>query len=208
MARRHYGTGSLRQVGQSWIGSWYGPDDRRIKRRIGAVRTPGESDGLTKAQAEKEFARLREDESIVARHARRVTMTRPAPNSASARAPRAQEVPPPHRRLRPAQPHRALLRGQGPRADHPTGHRALRGGQAQDAGDQDGPQPSEHDPFGLRAGPSAQVVPDQPREARRAAGDQDDRDPDQVPRPGRTGEAAGGRLSRTMRSGASRRPCT
>lgn len=74
MPRRNYGTGSLRQVGQSWIGSWYGPDDRRIKRRIGAVRTPGASDGLTKAQAEKEFARLREAESIVSATARRVTM--------------------------------------------------------------------------------------------------------------------------------------
>ena len=53
MARRHYGTGSLRAVGQSWIGSWYGPDGRKVKRRIGAARTPGERDGLTKAQAEK-----------------------------------------------------------------------------------------------------------------------------------------------------------
>jgi integrase len=74
MPRRNYGTGSLRQVGQSWIGSWYGPDERRIKRRIGAVRTPGASDGLTKAQAEKEFARLREAETIVAATTRRVTM--------------------------------------------------------------------------------------------------------------------------------------
>jgi integrase len=74
MARRHYGTGSLRPVGQSWIGSWYGPDERRIKRRIGAVRTPGASDGLTKAQAEKEFAKQREAEAIVAATARRVTM--------------------------------------------------------------------------------------------------------------------------------------
>jgi integrase len=74
MARRNYGTGSLRQVGQSWIGSWYGPDDRRVKRRIGAVRTTGARDGLTKAQAEKEFARLRESESIIATTTRRVTM--------------------------------------------------------------------------------------------------------------------------------------
>jgi len=75
MARRNYGTGSLRQVGQSWIGSWYGSDDRRIKRRIGAVRTPGARDGLTKAQAEKEFARLRESESVIATTTRRVTMS-------------------------------------------------------------------------------------------------------------------------------------
>jgi integrase len=74
MARRHYGTGSLRQVGQSWIGSWYGPDDRRIKRRIGSVRATGGRDGLTKAQAEKEFARLRESEAVIAASTRRVTM--------------------------------------------------------------------------------------------------------------------------------------
>ena len=74
MPRRHYGTGSLRQVGQSWIGTWYGPDNRRIKRKIGPVRTPGERDGLTKAQAEKEFARLREAESVISTATRRATM--------------------------------------------------------------------------------------------------------------------------------------
>jgi integrase len=74
MPRRNYGTGSLRQVGQSWVGSWYGPDDRRIKRRIGPVRTPGGRDGLTKAQAEREFARLREAEAVVSATTRRVTM--------------------------------------------------------------------------------------------------------------------------------------
>src|SRR5271154_3576462 len=74
MARRHYGTGSLRQVGQSWIGSWYGPDDRRVKRRIASTRTTGAADGLTKAQAEKEFARLRESEAVIAASTRRVTM--------------------------------------------------------------------------------------------------------------------------------------
>ncbi len=75
MPRRNYGTGSLRQVGQSWIGSWYGPDGRRIKRVIGPARTPGTSDGLTKAQAEKEFARLREAEAVLATASRQVTMS-------------------------------------------------------------------------------------------------------------------------------------
>jgi integrase len=74
MPRRNYGTGSLRQVGQSWIGSWYALDGRRFKRRIGPVRTPGTRDGMTKAQAESEFARVREAEAIVAATARRVTM--------------------------------------------------------------------------------------------------------------------------------------
>lgn len=75
MSRRNYGTGSLRQVGQSWIGSWYGPDERRVKRRIGAIRSTGSRDGLTKAQAEKEFARLRENESIIAASTHRVSMS-------------------------------------------------------------------------------------------------------------------------------------
>jgi integrase len=59
MARRSYGTGSLRMVG----GSWYGPDGRRIKRKIGPARTPGERDGLTRPQAEKELRRIRDAEA-------------------------------------------------------------------------------------------------------------------------------------------------
>ena len=74
MPRRNYGTGSLRQVGKSWIGSWYALDGRRFKRRVGPVRMPGTRDGMTKAQAESEFARVREAEAIVAATARRVTM--------------------------------------------------------------------------------------------------------------------------------------
>jgi hypothetical protein len=57
--RRDYGTGSLRIVGRSWVGSWYGPDGRRIQRRVGTARTPGERDGLTKPQAEKRLRELR-----------------------------------------------------------------------------------------------------------------------------------------------------
>lgn len=73
MAKRAYGTGSLTTIRGSWVGSWYGPDGRRLKRRIGAARTPGERDGLTRAQAEKEFRRVRDAEAgMIA--ARRVTM--------------------------------------------------------------------------------------------------------------------------------------
>jgi integrase len=75
MRRRNYGTGSLGQIGGSWVGSWYGPDNRRVKRVIGPVRTAGASDGLTKAQAEKEFARVREAEVVLAAATRRVTMS-------------------------------------------------------------------------------------------------------------------------------------
>jgi integrase len=58
-ARRGYGTGSLRVEGRSWIGSWYGADGRKTRRKVGPARTPGERDGLTKAQAEERFRRMR-----------------------------------------------------------------------------------------------------------------------------------------------------
>jgi integrase len=64
-ARRSYGTGSLRAIGQSWIGSWYATDGRKIRRKVGPVRTPGERDGLTKAQAEERFRRMRDAERPV-----------------------------------------------------------------------------------------------------------------------------------------------
>jgi integrase len=71
--KRTYGTGSLQVVRGSWIGSWYGPDRRRVKRVLGPVRTPGSRAGLTKAQAERALRRIREQEhELVA--TRRVTM--------------------------------------------------------------------------------------------------------------------------------------
>jgi integrase len=73
MGKRTYGTGSLRAVGGSWIGSWYGPDGRRVKRSIGRVRTGGSKDGLTKAQAEKELRRIREAEALIVA-TKRITM--------------------------------------------------------------------------------------------------------------------------------------
>jgi integrase len=61
--RRAYGTGTLQIVGRSWIGSWYGSDGRRVRRKVGDVRTEGQVDGLTKAQAERALRRLRELET-------------------------------------------------------------------------------------------------------------------------------------------------
>ena len=51
--RREYGTRSLRVIGRSWVGSWYGPDGRKVMRTVGLARTLGERDGLTKSQAEE-----------------------------------------------------------------------------------------------------------------------------------------------------------
>jgi integrase len=66
----------LRTVGRSWIGSWYGPDGRKIRRKVGSVRTPGERDGLTKAQAEERFRRMRDAERPTrGSDLERVTMT-------------------------------------------------------------------------------------------------------------------------------------
>jgi integrase len=65
----------LRIVGKSWIGSWYGADGRKIRRKVGPVRTPGERDGLTKAQAEERLRRMRDAERPVrSSQLERVTM--------------------------------------------------------------------------------------------------------------------------------------
>lgn len=72
--RRSYGTGSLRQVGRAWIGSWYTADGRKVRRKVGAARTLGERDGMTKAQAEKEFALMRQREAAVVAATHRATM--------------------------------------------------------------------------------------------------------------------------------------
>jgi hypothetical protein len=73
--RRAYGTGTLRVVGRSWIASWYEPDGRRVQRKVGSVRTESRADGLTNAQAERVLRRMREIESPrTAPDGQRVTM--------------------------------------------------------------------------------------------------------------------------------------
>lgn len=52
--RRSYGSGSLYVHRGSWYGRWYVGTDR-VKRKLGPVRRPGERDGLTRAQAEREM---------------------------------------------------------------------------------------------------------------------------------------------------------
>src|SRR5438045_3342852 len=61
-ARRSYGTGSLyvladRNGREAWYGHWRS-NGRQVKRRIGAKRSNGERDGLTRPQAEAELRRL------------------------------------------------------------------------------------------------------------------------------------------------------
>jgi integrase len=69
-SRRGYGTGSLRVIGRSWVGSWYGPDGRKIMRKVGPARTDHERDGLTKTQAEARFRKMRESTRMPAPAAR------------------------------------------------------------------------------------------------------------------------------------------
>ena len=60
--RRPYGSGSLKAVGGSWIGTWYALDGRQVRRKVGDVRTPGCADGLTQPQAERKFAEMRQND--------------------------------------------------------------------------------------------------------------------------------------------------
>jgi integrase len=69
VTRRSYGTGRLfihrdSGGGESWYGRWYA-GGRRIQRRIGPKRRPGSTDGLTRAQAERELRRRIERERPV-----------------------------------------------------------------------------------------------------------------------------------------------
>jgi hypothetical protein len=57
--RRPSGTGSLKQLGRSRIGTCYTRDGRRVRRKVGDVRTPGQQDGLTITQAARKFASTR-----------------------------------------------------------------------------------------------------------------------------------------------------
>ncbi len=93
-SRRNYGTGTLKVVGKSWVAWWYAPNGKRVCRKVGPARTPGEKDGLTKAQAEQAFRKMRETE-----HAREAPgpfgsrWRRPARTSAAASRSRTARSP-------------------------------------------------------------------------------------------------------------------
>lgn len=143
--RRPYGTGSLKQVGRSWIGTWYARDGRQVRRKVGDVRTPGQQDGLTITQAERKFASMRQNDPPRRRQAgdTRVTMKEAGERARPhARAQEPQEVPPAHGRLRPAQPHRPVLRGPTARGHRRRRHRALHRRQDPHARGQDRAQPT------------------------------------------------------------------
>jgi hypothetical protein len=73
--RRNYGTGTLMVIGSSWSGMWRAADGRRVKRKLGPVRTAGKADGLTKPQAEERLRELRAESGLaVVGEAQRVTL--------------------------------------------------------------------------------------------------------------------------------------
>jgi integrase len=72
--KRNYGSGGLRQIGNSWYGTWRDPDGRKIQRKVGTVRTAGLADGITKPEAEKKLARMIVESGQQVPLADRVTM--------------------------------------------------------------------------------------------------------------------------------------
>lgn len=67
MSKRNYGTGQLYEKSGAYYGRWRTSSGRRLNRKVGHVRTPGESDGLTRLQAEREFRRMQEAEELAPR---------------------------------------------------------------------------------------------------------------------------------------------
>jgi integrase len=70
MSNRGRGTGHLYEKWGSYYGRWRTLDGRNVNRIVGPVRTPGSTDGLTRAQAERAFRRLQDAEERTPRPAR------------------------------------------------------------------------------------------------------------------------------------------
>ncbi|MDB5862094.1 MAG: site-specific integrase [Ramlibacter sp.] len=62
--KRDYGTGHLYidRERDAYYGRWRTAAGRHLHRKVGPVRHRGESDGLTRAEAEKKFRKMQEDE--------------------------------------------------------------------------------------------------------------------------------------------------
>ena len=63
-AKRSHGTGHVYEKWGSFYGRWRAPDGRLLNRRIGRVRVEGSTEGLTRAQAERYFRKLQEQEEL------------------------------------------------------------------------------------------------------------------------------------------------
>ena len=62
MARRNYGTGQLYEKHGAYYGRWRTSDGRKLNRKLGAARVPGESAGLTRTQAERRLRQVQDEE--------------------------------------------------------------------------------------------------------------------------------------------------
>ena len=60
--KRSYGTGELYEKHDSYYARWRTSDGRKLNRKVGRVRPPGTSDGLTRSQAERMFRKMQEVE--------------------------------------------------------------------------------------------------------------------------------------------------
>jgi hypothetical protein len=61
--RRPYGSGQLYEKSGAYYGRWRTADGRRLNRRLGPKRTPGEAGGLTPLQAERALRRFQAAEA-------------------------------------------------------------------------------------------------------------------------------------------------
>ncbi|TMK99483.1 MAG: site-specific integrase [Actinobacteria bacterium] len=68
--RRRAGTGHLYERVGAYYGRWRTPDGRLLNRKVGEMRSSGERNGLTRAQAEREFRRMQEEEERTPRRTR------------------------------------------------------------------------------------------------------------------------------------------
>lgn len=66
-AKRTYGTGQVYEKHGAYYGRWRTGDGHKLNRRLGLVREPGSSEGLTRPQAERRFRQLQQDEEVAPR---------------------------------------------------------------------------------------------------------------------------------------------
>jgi integrase len=62
VAKRDYGTGQLYIEFGSYYGRWRTADGRKLNRKVGKARAKGTSEGLTRAEAERRFRKMQEEE--------------------------------------------------------------------------------------------------------------------------------------------------
>jgi integrase len=74
MGRRSYGTAHLYIKNGGWYGRWRDANGKLLNRKVGAIRTVGERDGLTKSQAEQRLRSMVEAGAALAPVVERITV--------------------------------------------------------------------------------------------------------------------------------------